>query len=362
MRATIMEIDRKKFQKNMQNIQNYIGGKILMPVIKANAYGTCINKSLNLINQYEIVAVAIIDEAVQLRQMGYAKEIFVLNPPASDEIKNIIDYSITIGISDLSFARKLIESRNKVKVHLEIETGMNRTGIKLDELEGFIKEIKNTNIEVDGVYTHLSSADFDPEYTKMQLSKFKDAVEIVKNTYPGIRYIHSSASNGLLNYPEDVSNTVRPGIIMYGYESYEGVKKQINIEPIARLKTKIIHIKKVEKGEAIGYSQKFVAPNPMTIATIPIGYADGLRKELSNKGKVVINGNLVPIVGNICMDSCMIDITNIEDVNIEDDVYIWDNEVQTLEDVAELCNTINYEIMSTISARVPRVFKQNGGE
>ena len=357
MRATIMEIDRKKFQKNMENIQNYVGAKTLMPVIKANGYGTCVNKSLNLINQYEIVAVAIVDEAIQLRQTGYSKEIFVLNPPAKSEIKNIIDYNVTIGISDLSFAKELIDSRNKVKVHLEIETGMNRTGIKLNELEDFIKTIKDTNIEVDGVYTHLSSADFDEDYTRMQLSKFKDAVEIVKEKFPNIRYIHSSASNGLLNYPEDVSNTVRPGIIMYGYESYEGVKDQINIEPIAKLKTKIIHIKEVEKGEAIGYSQKFVAQRPMKVATIPIGYADGLRRELSNKGKVVVNGYLAPIIGNVCMDSCMIDITNIDDVNIEDEVYIWDNEVQTLEDIAQLCDTINYEILSTISARVPRVFK-----
>lgn len=357
MRATIMEIDRKKFQKNMENIQNYVGAKTLMPVIKANGYGTCVNKSLNLINQYEIVAVAIVDEAIQLRQTGYSKEIFVLNPPAKSEIKNIIDYNVTIGISDLSFAKELIDSKNKVKVHLEIETGMNRTGIKLNELEDFIKTIKDTNIEVDGVYTHLSSADFDEDYTRMQLSKFKDAVEIVKEKFPNIRYIHSSASNGLLNYPEDVSNTVRPGIIMYGYESYEGVKDQINIEPIAKLKTKIIHIKEVEKGEAIGYSQKFVAQRPMKVATIPIGYADGLRRELSNKGKVVVNGYLAPILGNVCMDSCMIDITNIDDVNIEDDVYIWDNEVQTLEDIAQLCDTINYEILSTISARVPRVFK-----
>ena len=357
MRATIMEIDRKKFQKNMENIQNYVGAKTLMPVIKANGYGTCVNKSLNLINQYEIVAVAIVDEAIQLRQTGYSKEIFVLNPPAKSEIKNIIDYNVTIGISDLSFAKELIDSKNKVKVHLEIETGMNRTGIKLNELEDFIKTIKDTNIEVDGVYTHLSSADFDEDYTRMQLSKFKDAVEIVKEKFPNIRYIHSSASNGLLNYPEDVSNTVRPGIIMYGYESYEGVKDQINIEPIAKLKTKIIHIKEVEKGEAIGYSQKFVAKRQMKVATIPIGYADGLRRELSNKGKVVVNGYLAPILGNVCMDSCMIDITNIDDVNIEDDVYIWDNEVQTLEDIAQLCDTINYEILSTISARVPRVFK-----
>ena len=357
MRATIMEVDKKKFLKNMENIQNYVGAKSLMPVIKANGYGTCINKSLSAINNYDIVAVAVIDEAVQLRQTGYSKEIFVLNQPSIGEIKNIVDFNVTIGLSDIVFTRKLIELKNKVKVHLEIETGMNRTGIKLEDLESFIKEIKDTNIEVDGVYTHLSSADFDPDYTRMQLAKFKEAVQIVKETYPNIKYIHSSASNGLLNFKDDVSNTVRPGLIMYGYEPYEGAKEQIKIEPIAKLKTKIIYLKEVEKGEAISYSQKFIAQNKIKVATIPIGYADGLRRCLSNKGKVVVKGKLVPIIGNICMDSCMIDVTDIDDINVEDEVYIWDNENQTLDDIASLCDTINYEILCTISARVPRIFK-----
>lgn len=357
MRATIMEVDKKAFLKNMENIQNYVGGKTILPVIKANGYGTCVNKSLSLINNYEIVGVAVVDEAVNLRQIGYSKEILVLNQPSIDELRNIVDYNITIGLSDIVFTKKLIESKNKVKVHLEIETGMNRTGIKLEDLDSFLKEIKNTNIEVDGIYTHLSSADFDETYTRMQLAKFKEAVQVVKEQYPNIKYIHSNASNGLLNYKDEVSNTVRPGIIMYGYESYEGVKDLIKIEPIAKLKTKIVYLKEIEKGEAVSYSQKFVADKHMKVATIPIGYADGLRRCLSNKGKVVVKGKLVPIIGNICMDSCMIDVTDISDINVEDDVYIWDNEIQTLEDIANMCDTINYEIISTISARVPRIFK-----
>ena len=357
MRATIMEIDKKAFLRNMENIQNYVGAKTLMPVIKANGYGTCVNKSLALINNYEIVGVAVVDEAVSLRQTGYSKEILVLNQPSIDELRNIIEYNITIGLSDIVFTKKLIESKNKVKVHLEIETGMNRTGIKLDDLNDFLKEIKDTNIEVDGIYTHLSSADFDEDYTRMQLAKFKEAVQIVKEQYPNIKYIHSNASNGLLKYKDEISNTVRPGIIMYGYESYDGVKDLIKIEPIAKLKTKIIYIKEIEKGEAVSYSQKFVASKHMKVATIPIGYADGLRRCLSNKGKVVVKGKLVPIIGNVCMDSCMIDVTDIDGINVEDDVYIWDNEVQTLEDIANMCDTINYEIISTISARVPRIFK-----
>lgn len=356
MRATTMVIDTEKYKENMKKIQKYVGNKILMPVIKANAYGTYINENLSIINKYEIVAVAVTDEAKRIREIGYTKEIFVLNQPYKEDIDDIIKYNVTIGISEKEFVKELNKRKEKIKVHLEIETGMNRTGIKLKDLESFINLIKDTNIVVDGVYTHLSSADFDKEYTNKQLEIFKEAVNIVKKHYKNITYIHSSASNGLLNYKEDVSNTVRPGIIMYGYESYEGVKKQIDIEPIAKLKTKIIYMKEVEKRDAISYSQKYIAESNKKIATIPIGYADGLRRALSNKGTVVVNGKLAKIVGNVCMDSCMIDVTDI-DCKINDDVYIWDNDKVLLEDISNICNTINYEIICTISNRVPRVFK-----
>ena len=154
MRQTKLEIDINNFKYNIDSIKKFTN-KEIMPVIKANGYGTYVNKSLALINNYDIVAVAVVDEAVGLRQIGYSKEILVLNQPSIEELRNIVDYNITIGLSDIVFTKKLIESKNKVKVHLEIETGMNRTGIKLDEIDSFLKEIKNTNIEVDGIYTHL---------------------------------------------------------------------------------------------------------------------------------------------------------------------------------------------------------------
>ena len=142
---------------------------------------------------------------------------------------------------------------------------------------------------------------------------------------------------------------------MYGYESYEGVKNQIDIEPIAKLKTHIVYLKEVEKGQAISYSQKFVSDKKMKVATIPIGYADGYRRELTNVGEVVVKGHKCRVLGSVCMDSCMIDVTDL-DVQVGDEVYVFDNDLVTLEDIAEKCNTINYEILSTISYRVPRIF------
>ena len=351
MRA-IMEVYINKFNNNIDNIKKIVGNKIIMPIIKANGYGTYVNKNLELINKFDIVGVALVDEGIELRKLGYKKDIFVLNEPSIDEIDNIIKYNITVGVCDRLILEKMIEKRFKIKIHLEIETGMNRTGININDLESILKLLKNTNIEVEGIYTHLSSADKDVEYTNKQLELFKKSVELTKKYY-NLKYIHSSASSGLLNYDDKVSNMVRPGIIIYGYKPYKDAN--IDVEPICKLKAKIVFIKEVNENESISYSRTFITNKKMKIATIQVGYADGIRRGLSNKGKVVINNKLCNIVGNICMDSFMVDVTDI-DAKVGDYAYIWDNNLIKLDDIADMCNTINYEIITCISYRVPRIF------
>lgn len=354
MRASVLEVNLNNFIYNVEQIQSYVGNdKIIMPVIKANGYGTHINMCLDILNKFEIVAVALVDEAVFLRKLGYKKDIFVLNQPYSDEIDLIIENNITIGLSDLSFLEELGKRKENVKVHIEVDTGMGRTGVtKLDE---FILEIKKyINILVEGIYTHLSSADDDYEYTKRQLVLFDKSILLAKE-YFKLKYIHSSASNGLLNFKSNYCNTIRPGIILYGYESYPGVLEKIDLKPVCKLKSKITFLKEVEEGTSISYSRSYITNKKTKVATIPIGYADGVRRCLSNKGKVVVNNVLVPIIGKICMDSFMIDVTNL-DVNVGDEVYIFDNKLITIEDIASIYDTINYEVISTISDRVPRRF------
>ena len=357
MQATVMEVNVDNFLYNIENIKKYTNNKIIIPVIKANAYGTHINEKLDIINRFDIVSVARVNEAVHLRNIGYKKEILILNQPYINEIDDIINYKLIIGLSNYEFLVELSKRKEKVSIHLEIETGMNRTGVNLNDLDLFIDKIKSSkNIILEGVYTHLSSADFDYNYTMKQLNKFKEAVDLIKDNFSKIKYIHSSASNGLLNYDDGVSNAVRPGIIMYGFESYSGVNQMIDIKPLCILKTRIVFIKEVFKKESIGYSRKYKTKKKMVIATIPIGYADGLRRNFAKKGYVVVNNKKAKILGNICMDSCMIDVSNI-DTKLNDEVYIWDNEIQTLDDVSNVCKTINYEIVSTISDRVKRIFK-----
>lgn len=355
-RPTVMEVNLKAFFNNIEKIKSFVNKEVkIMPVIKANGYGTYINTRLDILNEFDIVAIATVDEGVFIRQLGYEKEIFILNQPFVDEIPKIIENNLIVGISSDSFAKALGENGKDVNVHIEIGTGMGRTGINPNRAIEYLESL-SSNIKVEGVYTHLSSADSDDEYTKKQLESFEIAVKAIKEKIP-LKYIHSHASNAILNFAGTGSyNLVRPGIIMYGYPSDFETCKKIQLEPTSKLRSKITFLKTVKEGTSIGYNRSFITTKETKVATIPIGYADGLRRTLSNKGEVVINGKKAKIIGKICMDSFMVDVTDFDDVNVGDNVYIWDNKIITLEEIARECDTINYEILSCISSRVPRKF------
>ena len=355
-RPIVMEIDLNNFHHNINSIRKIIGDDItIMPVVKANAYGTYLNHRLDILNEFDIVAVATVDEGVFIRNLGYRKQIFVLNQPYEEEIEKILAYNIIVGISSYDFAEKLGVTKEPVKVHLEIGTGMGRTGVHPYRIDKYIEKL-SSNIIVEGIYTHLSAADVDDEYTKKQLHSFNVAVEKAKELLGDIKYIHAAASNGIVNFPESHFNLVRTGIIMYGYASAEDTLDKIDIKPIASLKGKITFLKTVNAGTSIGYGRSYITDRESQIATVPIGYADGFRRTYSNGWEVMIRGKKVPIIGKVCMDSFMVDVTDVEDVALGDEVIIWDNENITVEDLAERCDTINYEILCSISERVPRRF------
>lgn len=360
MRKTYLEVNLREFENNIEKIKKYVGKKEIMPVIKANAYGTYINKRLDMLDKFNIVAVALVDEAIELRKLGYKKEIFVLNQPDIHEIELIDKYDITVGLSDEESLDTMIVHNKEFKIHLEIETGMNRTGININKLEKYIRKIKRTKIIVEGVYSHLSSADYNKEYTEKQIETFKKALEILKENDIKPKYVHISASNGILNYePLEFTNMVRPGLIMYGYKTFDNSNKIIDVKPICKLKSTITFIKTVEENTPISYAQKYITDTRKRIATIPIGYGDGYRRSLTNKGYILVNNRKAKIVGAVCMDSCMIDITNIENVKTGDKVIIFDNEKITLDDIAKQCDTINYEILCNFNERIPRIFTKD---
>lgn len=355
----IMEVDINAFWHNINEIKKTLDSKTnIMPVVKANAYGTYLNERLDVLNEFEIVAVANVNEAKKIRNSGYEKEIFVLNQPDSSELDEIEKYNITIGSSSIHFLENAVQKSSKIKVHIEIETGMGRTGVYFKDLNKFVDIIKNNkNIKIEGVYTHFSVADYDLDFTNSQIEEFEKAVKYVKSVFKDeIKYIHAQASNGILNTKISCCNLIRPGIIMYGYESFSGANEKINLKPVVKLKSKINYIKIVQKGESISYGRKFIAEKKTRVATVPIGYADGIRRCLTNKGEVVINGKKAPIIGTVCMDSFMVDITEIPNIEVGNEVYIFDNKIIKLDDIAEKCDTISYEILTGFSNRIERKF------
>lgn len=355
-RPTCMEIALDNFKYNIEQIRKIVGDNVdIMPVIKANGYGTYINTRLDVINEFKIVAVATVDEGVFLREIGYEKEIFVLNQPFETEIEKIVNYNLVVGISSEHFAQKLGEVGREIIIHLEIGTGMGRTGIHPYRVEEYLSKLPN-NIKVEGIYTHLSSADFDDEYTKKQLESFNVAVKKAEEILGKLKYVHSAASNAILNYPDSHFNLVRPGIIIYGYEASSNTLEKIDLKPVAKLKSKITFLKTVAEWTSIGYGRSYITTRETKVATVPIGYADGFRRTFSNGFEVLINGKKAPIIGKVCMDSFMVDVTDIGACNVGDEVFIWDNDFIKLEDLADKCDTINYEILCTVGSRVPRVF------
>ena len=272
-RPTKVDVSIKNAMYNISKIQEFVGNNItIMPVIKANAYGSYLNERLDFLNNFNIVAVAIVDEGVFLRKIGYKKDIFVLNQPDTEEIEKIIDNNLIVGISSDHFVDDLGKFKEEVKVHIEIGTGMGRTGVHPKRTEEYIDKIKKyPNIIIDGIYTHLSSADIDPEYTKKQLKSFDIAVEIAKSKVSTIRYIHSESSTGILNFNDEKYNLVRPGLIIYGYYPDDSFKSKIDLKPvITKFYSKITLLKEVPENFSIGYGRSFITKRKTKVATIPV--------------------------------------------------------------------------------------------
>jgi len=365
MRNSFLEVNLNNVSYNIQQIKKFVGDNVtVMPVIKANAYGLGAEKLKNILEKEKIskVAVAIVDEAIKLRKAKFNMDIIVLNELLEDETEQIVDYGLTAGVSVFKIAEKINEYSKKkgviTKIHIEIDTGMGRVGLKIQEVLSFVKNItsKLTNLEIEGIYTHLSSADSSTAFTKQQISKFETVRKQLVESGFKFKYYHISASGGILKYPEAHYNMVRPGIIIYGYLPNENMKDIIDLKPTTKLKSSIVFIKDVEKGEPISYGRTYITSKKTKVATIPIGYADGVRRSLSNKGNVIIHGKLAPIIGNICMDNFMVDITDIPDAKIGDEVILWDNDKIKIEDIADVCGTINYEILCGVQNRIPRKY------
>ncbi|NFP92270.1 alanine racemase [Clostridium sporogenes] len=373
LRAVWAEIDLDNLQHNLKEIKKICGNKEVIGVIKANAYGHgAMEIAPTLLeNGVSRLAVAVLSEAMELRMSGVKESIMILGytPWALGDmlLDNDIEQSVYSYDDALELSRIAVLKRKILKIHIVVDTGMGRIGFlpTKESVENVYKISKLPNIKIEGVFSHFSSADeLDKDYTLYQMNKYNQFINKLeeKNIQVPIKHIANSAA--IIDLESTHLDAVRAGIIMYGYyPSNYVLRNNIKLKPVMSLKTSIVHIKKVSSGEYISYGRTFKTEKESIIATLPIGYADGYNRLLSNKGKVIVNGKLAPVIGRVCMDQCMIDVNSIEDLKVGDVVTIMGEEngvSYTAEDIASEIGTISYEVICNVNKRVPRVYKKDG--
>lgn len=355
-------IDKSAIIHNMNAIQSFIGSSCtLIPVIKADMYGIGILNILDIIslNRCPIVAVAHIAEALEIRNLGYDKDIIVLIQPSISDLDEIIDKNITVSCGDISFlleCQSICQVKNKeLRIQVEIDVGMGRTGLSANDVERFIEQIPRcNNIVVNGIFTHLPDCSNTIE-TKQQLLLFKRIIGLFKKNMRNIQYVHSLASSGIFRYYKNVvtDNAVRSGLSVLGYYPNGVNHSLITLIPSITLLSHIVSCKDYQMGAQIGYN-RCTLKRDSRLAIIPIGFADVLIGYDAPGGYVVIRNKRAEII-SICMDSMIIDVTDIKDVCIGDDVYIWDNKLVTLDEWGLNCKSSIYEVIALLSKRISRI-------
>jgi len=355
MRNTQLIVNINSIESNIRKIKEYLPDTKIMPIVKANGYGTFLNHCPDILNEFEYVGVALLDEAIELRKNGYKNKILILYPLSQDEFEESKRYDFILNGSNIF---DICDSKREVQVHTEIETGMGRTGIQEKDIDKYIINLKkHKNIQIDGLFTHLST-NSDEKFSLKQIDLFNRSIEEFKSNDINPNNIHLSSSGGLKYHNPNLYNMVRIGLLIYGYYPNNNLKGILDLEPSMVLKSNISYLKTIEKGDTVGYNQNFIAEKKTNVATIPFGFADGLLTLETGEPYVIVNGQKAKIIG-ICMDNMMLDVTNIEDVKVGQEVYIWDNDKLNIDEVGKWCNGIcNYEVMSSISTRVPRVLRR----
>ena len=371
-----LEIDLDRIRSNMDNMKANIDEKTKMiGVIKTDGYGhgaVAIAQELEPVEYMYGFAVATAEEAHILRMAGIRKPILILGYTFPYSYPMLIDEEIRMTVFREDTLEELSKAaaklKKKAKVHIKIDTGMSRIGILPDEsgLTFIEKAFHTEGIEIEGIFTHFATSDYaDKRYAYEQLEKFQKFCAEAEARL-GIEFAvkHCSNSAGILEMPQANMDVVRAGITLYGLSPSDEVEKDIvSLEPALSFKSTVVYVKTIPAGTAVSYGRTYIADKERTIATIPLGYGDGYPRGLSGKGYVLIHGKKAPILGRVCMDQFMVDVTDIPETKENDEVTLIGtdgNETITMEDLGELSGRFNYELACNLGKRVPRVYKKNG--
>ncbi|OOM07292.1 alanine racemase [Clostridium saccharobutylicum] len=364
------KIDLDAISHNINEVKKRIGhGVKVMAVIKADGYGhgaTVLGDFLK--NEVDYYGVATIEEAMELREYGIKVPILILGYTSPSQYLTLVENDITQTVYNIEMAKEMSNAGEKckkqAKIHIALDTGMTRIGFQPNEDGALaVKEIATfPSLNIEGLFTHFACADEkDKSYSELQIDRYDKFVELLEEKDINISIKHMCNSAGIMEFDHHRFDMVRSGIITYGLYPSEDVNKDaIKLKPALQWKTHVVNVKNVDSGHGVSYGATYITKNKTKIATISIGYADGYPRALSSKAKVLIHGSYAPIIGRVCMDQMMIDVTNIDNVEIEDEVTLVGQDGRnaiSVEELADIAGSFNYEFVCGIGKRVSRVYE-----
>ena len=359
-----VEIDLARLKGNLDIYAGAAGGREIMAVVKADAYGHGDQRIASFLweNGIKRFAVSNIDEAIHIRQAGVGGQILILGYTPVSMAPRLVEYDLTQTLLGEDYAARLSGTGVPVRCQFALDTGMRRIGLNADDPDECERVIRKyaSRLRLEGLFTHLCVADTPAQdaFTKRQIALFEDVVRRVSDL--GLADCHCLNSAGGLAYGKNAPGLIRLGIVLYGLKPDIDNTLPPGVEPALSWKSVVSMVKTIRPGDTVGYGRTFTAQRTMKIATIPTGYADGYPRLLSNRGAVLINGRRAPIAGRICMDQMMADVTDIPGVDYESEVVLMGRsgeEIITADDIASLCGTIGYEVICGINKRVRRVYR-----
>lgn len=368
-RPTRAEVSLDNLRSNVRAVQRMVGPDVaVMGVVKANAYGHgAVDVATTLADEGAAwLGVALPEEGVVLRNAGIDLPILCLGGFWDGQEALVLDHALTPVISRTDQLERLdVEAAHRGVVaayHLKVDTGMGRLGVPSAELESFLSRIgRLRHVDCEGLMTHLSSADCPEldDFSRGQIARYFDALTAVERNGLHPRWTHLANGAASYAFPEARANMVRPGAVLYGLkrDTLSPVGPDLPLRPVMRFVSRIEHLKSVPAGTPLGYGCTFATERPSIVATVPAGYADGVRRSLSNRGCMLVRARRAPIVGRVSMDLTILDVTDVPGVALGDDVIVFGDELLTVEDVAAMAGTISYEITCGVSPRVPRVYR-----
>lgn len=366
--TTCAHIHLSALSHNLSQLRSRLPGSCgIIAIVKANAYGHGAVEIAKALMREKVSRLGVVSpaEGIALREAGLTADILVLGPLAEEQIRDVVSHRLTPVLGDGRLVPPLAAvaatSNRPVSLHVKVDTGMGRLGLCPSDLPAFLDAVRTyPSLRVEGIMTHLADADGETQdLTERQLTLFRQTLEPLEKRGVQIPCIHAANSAAVVRYPQSHFTMVRPGISLYGYHTLPASVAPPDLRPVLSLHTVVAHLRTVQPGEGVSYNHTFVAKRRSTIAVLPIGYADGYSRQLSNRGAVLIRGQRAPIVGLVCMDMTMIDVTDVPDVQIGDEVVLIGRQGQAAlwaDQVAEWADTIPYEVLCAIGPRVPRLY------